>query len=197
MALGGADPFTNQYLDEADNAVLAVELLAPDGSDGPVDVLYEPVLTAGSRRLRDLVPTWTVPVAWQLTLAFGLFVLWRVRRFGQPVPEPQPVELPASLLVRATGELRRRSGAVPEASDVLRRDLEVRLRRQLKLPVETPTAELADRAATLAGFDADLVARAVAGPPAATGGELAALVADIDAVNEALSSLNAVGGDRL
>jgi len=189
VALGGADPLTNQFLDEADNAVLAVNLLAPDGGDGggPVSVLYGPVVSPGSRQLGDLVPTWATWVAWQLAAAFALFVVWRIRRFGHPVLEPQPVELPASLLVRATGELRRRSGAVPEASDVLRRDLEQRLRRQLKVSPETPTAELADRAAVLAGLDPERVARTLTGPPAGTSGELADLVADIDAVNQALA----------
>ncbi|MDH4362612.1 MAG: DUF4350 domain-containing protein [Acidimicrobiia bacterium] len=193
VALGGADPLTNQFLDEADNAVLAVNLLAPEGADDPVSVLYGPLVSPGSRQLGDLVPSWTMWVAWQLGAAFALFVVWRIRRFGHPVPEPQPVELPASLLVRATGELRRRSGAVPEASDVLRRDLEQRLRRQLKVSPETPTAELAGRAAALAGLDPERVARALAGPPAGTGGELAGLVADIDAVNQAFA-LTATAG---
>lgn len=187
VALGGADPLTNEFLDEADNAVLAVNVLAPDGAVAPVSVLYGPVASPGSRQLSDLVPSWAAWVAWQLAAAFALFVVWRIRRFGHPVPEPQPVELPASLLVRATGELRRRSGAVPEASVVLRRDLEQRLRRQLKMAPETPTAELAGRAATLAGLDPERVARALGGTPAGTGGELAGLVADIDAVNQALA----------
>ncbi len=193
VALGGADPLTNEFLDEADNAVLAVNLLAPDGVGTPVSVLYGPVASPGSRQLSDLVPSWAVWVAWQLAAAFALFVVWRIRRFGHPVPEPQPVELPASLLVRATGELRRRSGAVPEASEVLRRDLERRLRRQLKMAPETPTAELAGRAATLAGLDPARVARALSGTPAGTGGELAGLVADIDAVNQALALTAAPG----
>lgn len=187
VALGGADPLTNQFLDEADNAVLAVNLLDPEGAGGPVSVLYGPVVSPGTRQLSDLVPSWAAWVAWQLAAAFALFVVWRIRRFGHPVPEPQPVELPASLLVRATGELRRRSGAVPEASDVLRRDLEQRLRRQLKVSPETPTVELAGRAAALAGLDPERVARALSGPAAGTGGELAGLVADIDAVNRALA----------
>ncbi len=194
VALGGADPLTNEFLDEADNAVLAVNLLAgPEGSGGPVTVLYGPVASPGSRQLSDLVPSWAAWVGWQLAAAFALFVVWRIRRFGHPVPEPQPVELPASLLVRATGELRRRSGAAPEASDVLRRDLEQRLRRQLKMSPETPTAELAGRAATAAGLDPERVARALSGPRAATGGELAGLVADIDAINQALAPTAAPG----
>ncbi|MEZ5412215.1 MAG: DUF4350 domain-containing protein [Acidimicrobiales bacterium] len=196
VALGGADPFTNEFLDEADNAVLAVNLLAAPGSaGGPVSVLYGPVVSPGSRQLGDLVPSWATWVAWQLVAAFALFVVWRIRRFGHPVPEPQPVELPASLLVRATGELRRRSGAMPEASDVLRRDLELRLRRQLKVSPDTPTAALAGRAAALAGIDPERVARALTGPPAGTGGELAGLVADIDAVNQALARTPAPTGE--
>ncbi len=192
VALGGADPLTNRFLDEADNAVLAVGLLATSeaaesGAGGGLSVLYGPVASPGSRQLRDLVPSWSTWVAWQLAVAFALFVAGKIRRFGHPVPEPQPVELPASLLVRATGELRRRSGAVPEASDVLRRDLEQRLRRQLKVAPETPTAELAGRAAALAGLEAERVARVLQGSPAGTGAELAGLVADIDAVNQALA----------
>ena len=196
VALGGADPLTNDLLDEGDNAVLAVNLLAPapDGpgpgapGDGAVAVIYGPVASPGTRTLGDLVPSWAGWVAWQLVAAFALFVVWRIRRFGHPVPEPQPVELPASLLVRATGELRRRSGAVPEASDVLRRDLEQRLRRQLKVSPETPTVELAARAAALAGLEPERVVRALSGPSADTAGELTGLVNDIDAVNRALTA---------
>jgi hypothetical protein len=189
IALGGAGALTNQYLDEADNAVLAVELLAPgDRSGGRVTVIYEPIFSAGTRTLSDLVPSGAKWSAAGLLVAAGLYVWRRARRFGSPVPEPQPVELPASLLIRAVGELRRRSGGQAEASQVLRADLAARLRRQLKVPADLPLDTLAAQAAAVGGLDPALVSRALTGLPAVDGAALAALVVDIDTVNRAVST---------
>jgi hypothetical protein len=188
IVVGGADPFTNRYLDEADNAVLAVELLTGGGADqGSLAVLYDPVFSPGSRGLRELLPSGFTWALWQLLVAFGLFVLWRARRFGSPVPEPQPVELPGSLLVRATGELHRRSGGTMQASAVLRADLENRMRRQLKVSAEVSVTQLVMQAARSTQLDPAIVTRALIGPVSGTPAELAALVAGVDNVNRGLA----------
>ena len=45
---------------------------------------------------------------WQLALGFLVFALWKARRLGRPVAEPQPVELAASELTVAVGNLLQR-----------------------------------------------------------------------------------------
>lgn len=206
IAVGGGLAFANENLDEADNAVVAARLLLDGGSlfaveagsagqdpstDRPtIAVLYDPVVAAGSRTLGDLIPTEAKWAAGQLLVAFVLYVLWRLPRFGRPVPEPQPVELPASLLVRATGELHRRSGAHGQASATLRADLDRRLRRQLRASPELPTADVIGTAAAAGAIGPDVVARAVAGPAAVDGQQLSALVTDVDAVNHAVLAID-------
>jgi hypothetical protein len=188
VALGGALAFTNQYLDEADNAVLAVELLLTEQSDrSTITVLYDPILTPGSKSLADLIP---VPARWtgvQLLVAFGVYVLWRSRRFGRPVAEPQPVELPGSLLVRASGELQRRSVGHVRADQVLRADFERQLRRRMKASPELPLDQLIPMVSEAGGLDPAIVARALVAPWASTRQELVDLMAAIDLVTETLA----------
>ncbi|MDA3038425.1 MAG: DUF4350 domain-containing protein [Actinomycetota bacterium] len=153
VALGGAAPFTNELLGEADNAVLAVRLLGPqlgpsrvaDDADLPdIAVIYDPSATvvAGGESLLSLIPGRIRWLGWQLLAAFGVFVFWKARRFGRVVDEPQPVELPGSLLVLSSGELRRRSAGYDVAIAAIRRDTETRLRAAHRVPAEVPTERL-------------------------------------------------------
>ncbi|MEL7156436.1 MAG: DUF4350 domain-containing protein [Actinomycetota bacterium] len=188
VSLGGGLPLSNQYLDEADNAVLAVEVLlpTPEGRDRSVAVLYDPVVTPGSRSLIDLVSS---PARWtgaQLLVAFAVYVLWRSRRFGRPVTEPQPVKLPGSLLVRATGELQRRAGGFSAADQTVRADHERRLRRRLKVAPELPAAQLVSVVATSADVENDVVERSLVAPVANDKRELVALVQAVDTVTDGL-----------
>lgn len=183
VALGGALPFTNQNLDEADNAVLAAQLLL---GDDEIAVLYEPVLVAGSQTLADLVPSAAKWATWQLLVAFAVFVAWRATRFGRPVLEPQPVQLPGSLLVRATGELHRRSGGHSHAADRLRSHLDRRLRRQLRVSPEVPVSQLVSVATTGNDLDLAVATSALSPIPVANGEQLSALVVDIDRVDAAV-----------
>ncbi len=186
VAVGGGLIFTNQNLDEADNAVVAARLLLDGSGDDRVAVMFDPILAPGSRGLGDLIPSGAKWAAAQLLVAFALYVLWRLPRFGRPVPESQPVELPASLLVRATGELHRRAGGHQRASANLRADLDRRLRRQLRISPELPAPELVGSIAASGPVDAGTVGRALTGPTAVDGDGLAALLVDIDAVNRAV-----------
>lgn len=188
VSLGGGLPLSNQYLDEADNAVLAVEVLlsTPTGRDRSVAVLYDPVLTAGARSLFDLVSATARWTLWQLLVAFALYVSWRSRRFGRPVSETQPVKLPGSLLVRATGELNRRAGGFAAADQAVRSDHEQRLRRRLRVSPELPLADLVPLVAESAEVELSVVERSLQAPPANDKGELVALVHAVDAVTDGL-----------
>ncbi|MGF1596468.1 MAG: DUF4350 domain-containing protein [Acidimicrobiales bacterium] len=188
VALGGALPFTNDRLDAAENAVLASELLLGDGTR-PVAVLYEPIVTPGSRSLDQLIPSAATWAGGQLLVALALFVAYRARRFGRPVPEPQPVALPGSLLVRAAAELQRRSRGHQRAGDRLRVDLERRLRRHLGVAPELPLDQVVAAAGDELAVDPVVVGRAVGARPIPDGKTLAAVVADVDAVNLALAAI--------
>ena len=193
VALGGALALTNENLDEADNAVLAARLLLDDsGSSGgnrvAVAVIYDNVLASGSRTLGDLIPSAAKWASAQLLVAFGLYVLWRAPRFGRPVAEPQPVELPGSLLVRATGELHRRSRGHAEASQALRNHVGRRVRKQLRASPELPMPDLVQVAAAGHDIDGAVIQRALAGGSASNGQELADLLVDIDQVNDIILS---------
>ena len=183
ISLGGAIALTNQELDRADNAVLAVNLLAFDG--GELAIVFDPAEFGGERSLGDLIPTSVRWLGWQLVVAFAIYLVWRARRFGGVVAEPQLVEMPGSLLVRASGELGRRSKGHPEAAARLRRDLERRLRSEYRLPLETDRVGVVSVVSQRASVDPDLLTRALLGPPPSDGGDLSQVVADIDSVTAA------------
>ena len=59
----------------------------------------------GERTLVDLVSAGVTRALAQLALAFAVYALWRARRLGRPVAEPQPVAVAGSELVAAVGNL--------------------------------------------------------------------------------------------
>lgn len=192
VSIGGAIAVTNQYLDEGDNAVLAVELLIPGPERSTVAVLFEPILAPGSRTLSDLIPSSARWAAAQLLVAVAVMIFWKARRFGRPVIEAQPVKLPGSLLVRASGELRRRSGGFASADRVLRRHHEQTLCRRLKLPADLPVSELLTATIAASGVDRTTVERSLTGPVAASGAALVELVEAIDRVRDGLDEAEAL-----
>lgn len=181
--LGGAEVLTNGRLGDDDNAVLAARLLVPEVG-ARVAIVYDPVSAVGAEgdTLLGLIPT---PVRWfgaQLTLAFGLLVWWRARRFGRVVDEPLPVDMPGSLLVQASAELRRRSRGHGVAITALRSDAERRLRSEYRLPRDTPIPDLIRTVVSRSDLtQADLEA-ALANPTTASGEGLVAVAAAIDRI---------------
>jgi hypothetical protein len=177
--------------------VLAVELLLAEPSDrSSVAVLYDPIFSPGSKDLIDLI---AVPARWtgiQLLVAFGIYVIWRARRFGRPVAEPQPVELPGSLLVRAAGELQRRTAGHDRSDQVLRTDFERKLRQRMKASPELPIDELVMMVSEASDLDQATVAQALGGPWASTRQELVDRMASIDHITTTLADqdLQRVGG---
>ena len=102
VSIGGAGFLVNRALDDADNGLLAVTLLAPTRSERVV-VLRPPAPGEGETGLLDLVDRRVKLAVLQLVVAFLVLVLWRSRRLGRPVLEPQPVPLAGSELVVAVG----------------------------------------------------------------------------------------------
>lgn len=120
VVAGGPQFIMNATIGEADNAVLAVALLAP--RPGAVVAIAPPRFAAAGTQvgLVDLVPD----AAWlfmaQLLIAFAVLILWRARRLGAPVVEEAPVSLPGSELVLGVGALYERSDAAEHAAALLR-----------------------------------------------------------------------------
>ncbi|HYA44529.1 MAG TPA: DUF4350 domain-containing protein, partial [Acidimicrobiales bacterium] len=148
VTLGGADPFSNAYLDHDDNALLAANLLAPAGAApageagfgqgtaagvGVADHymvawLMAPRVGRGTKTLWSLVSGRLKAFLCTLAAAALAVCVWRARRLGRPVREEPLVPVPGSELVLATGRLLARNNRHEEAAAILREDLLARLR---------------------------------------------------------------------
>ena len=185
IAVGGAGPFTNQLLDDADNAVLVAQLLAPQPEGTTVAFLDQVAAPAGDvpgegdETLGELIPDRVLLFLLQLAVAFLVYVAFRARRAGRPVAEPLPTSIAGSELVAAVGELRQQEQAPERSAAVLRDDLHRTLARRLGIPPDAPLEDLV-AVAERAGADAERLRRVLAGPPVTDGEELTTLARDID-----------------
>jgi hypothetical protein len=163
VVTGGAGAFVNERLDEADNALLAVAILAPRAG-ARIAVVRPPLPGPDGRSLLDLIAPGVRTGLLQLGVAFVFLALWRARRLGRPVLEPQPVDLPGSELVVAVGHLLQRASAVPQAAELLRTELRRDLADRLGLPPGLGAEELAAVAAQRTAVDPDHVLNALTRP---------------------------------
>jgi hypothetical protein len=143
VALGSARPFTNQLLDEADNAVLAATLLGPSPGERLV-VVPRGEIGEGDTPLLELVPAGFIRALWLLLAALLAGVLWRARRLGPPVEERLPPVLPSAELARSVAGLLQRAGDRGAAAGRIREDLRQEVRRALQLPIGTPSSRLVE-----------------------------------------------------
>jgi hypothetical protein len=190
VRLGGASAVVNQELGEADNAVLLTSLLAPSAGSGSVWVLRPPLPGGGRASLGDLVAPRVRLALWQLAVAFAVLALWRARRLGRPVVEPQPVRLPGSELVVAVGNLLQRAKGRGQAAGLLADDLRRSLAERLGLPPSTPADQVADAAAQRTGIARERVLRVLAPRPPRDEAELVALSQAVDAVRREVTSVS-------
>jgi Domain of unknown function (DUF4350) len=189
VRLGGASAVVNQELGEADNAVLLTSLLAPSpGAGAVVWVLRPPLPGGGNAGLGDLVAPRVRLALWQLAVAFVVLALWRARRLGRPVAEPQPVQVPGSELVVAVGNLLQRARGRGQAAGLLGDDLRRSLAERLGLPPSTPADQVADAAAQRTGAQRERVLRALAPSTPRDEAELVALSQAVDAVRREVTS---------
>jgi hypothetical protein len=131
LALAGAGPGTEvRFLDPA-----AAPGASPNGTRDPIELLPLPVKLALVQGL----------------VALLLWLWWRGRRLGRPVTEPLPVEIAASELVAAVGDLLRRRGSAGRAATSMREDTYRLLARRLGIPPGAPPAALVDRVAARSG----------------------------------------------
>ena len=183
VVVGGAGSFVNRTLDDADNEIVMASLLAPR-SGARVAFLRPPPPGRGAAKLADLVAPRVKSALWQLAVAFAVLALWRARRLGRPVLEPQPVQLEGSELVLAVGNLLQRARSRAQAGELLRADLRRALCERLGLGPSTGVEDLADVAAARTGVPRDRLHQALAGPPPADDTELVALAQLVESVRQ-------------
>jgi hypothetical protein len=179
VALGGAGPFVNSQLAKEDNAALAVSLLAPTGRE--VVTVLQPAGPGGGRQsLRQLVSRRVKDGLWQLLVAFALFALWRARRLGRPVLEPQPVQIPGSELVVAVGNLLQSAKRREAAGRMLRASLRRTLRERLGTSVDAGAGEMAAAVSARTGLDPAAVESTLSDRPVADDAALVALAREVE-----------------
>jgi hypothetical protein len=186
VALAGSGILVNRTLGEADNAPVAAALLAPE--EGTRVTVLDPTARVGAgggdESLIDLVPGSVKRALVQLGVAFLVYVLWRARRLGRPVEEPQPVKVAGSELVSAVGGLLERSRSPQHAADVLRAELRRDLTTHLGLPPALPPENFVGVVMARTSLDAEQ-ARAAVGPgPVTDDHALLAVVRLIDYVRQ-------------
>lgn len=186
VAFGGSGTIINRTLDEADNAPAIAGILAPrEGTSvGVLDLHGSRLSAGGDEELWNVAPTWVKRVVAQLAIAFLLYVLWRSRRLGQPVAEPQPVKVAASELVAATGGLLERSGSPQYAADVLRNDLRRDLMVRLGLPRNLPPETFVEVVAARTQLDAAQLQAALGPGPVSSDADLVTVARLIDFVRK-------------
>jgi hypothetical protein len=182
VSIGSPLPFTNRFLDDVDNAVLAAALLAPTGRER-VAFVQGPA-GAGDEALVDLLGPSVAQGIVQLAVAFVVYVLWRGRRLGRPVVERQAVVVAGSELVTAVGRMLEGRHQPSEAADRVRADVRRALERRLGLPVGAPVERLADAVAARTGLDPATVVAALATRPVTTDGDLVDVVDDLDRIRD-------------
>jgi hypothetical protein len=186
VAIGGSGLVVNAALAEGENAAVVGALVAPEVGT-TVAVLEPGALAAGSggdRSLADLVPDGVKRAILQLAVAFAIFAVWRARRLGRPVPEPQPVAVAGSELVAAVGNLLDRTRSPVHAAELLRADLRRFLADHLGLPADSPPEVLATVAADRTGVDEARLLWALGPQPITDDAGLVTLARTIDSIRE-------------
>jgi hypothetical protein len=181
VRLGGASVLVNQELGKADNAILLASLLVP-AEGTAVQVLQPPLPGGGTAGLGDLIAPRVRLALWQLVVAFVLLALWRARRLGRPVAEPQPVQLPGAELVVAVGNLLQRAKGRGQAAGLLTDDLRRTLAERLGLPPSAPADQVADAVAARTGIPRERALRTLTQTTLRDEAELVALSQAIDTV---------------
>ncbi|MGH9112866.1 MAG: DUF4350 domain-containing protein [Acidimicrobiales bacterium] len=188
VALGGAGLVVNAGLAKGENAAVVGALIVP--TEGTDVLVLEPGAVAGTgdRSPVDLVSPGVKRGLVQLGVAFAVYVLWRARRLGRPVAEPQPVAVAGSELVAAVGTLLDRSRSPQHAADLLRADLRHWLGDRMGLPPGTSAEVLASATSGRTGVDHDRLVWALGSTPVADDDRLVTLADTIDLVREEVSA---------
>lgn len=184
VALGGGGLFTNDRLDEADNAAVAARLLVPER--GTRVALLQPGAGEGTadRSLTDVLGVGVRLGIVQLVLGFLAYAWYRARRLGQPVLESQPVDIAGSELVLAVGQLLQQTKNPQRAADLLRIDVRRRVAERLGLPAHLPPDVMTDVVAARTGIELERVRTALGDGPVLDDAALLDLAQNVDALRQ-------------
>jgi hypothetical protein len=171
---------TNQLLGEADNAVLAAALLAPTGRERVAFVVGS--AGSGDQALGDLLGPRVAQAIAQLAVAALLYALWRARRLGRAVVEPQPVAIAGSELVAAVGRLQEGRRRPDEVADAVRSDVRRAIERRLGIAAGGDVAPVAEAVAARCGMTPEQVLGALERRVVTTDDDLLAVLADLDRI---------------
>ncbi|MBV6508888.1 MAG: putative membrane protein [Acidimicrobiales bacterium] len=192
ISVGGAGFFVNENLaapiDESglvSNSVVAVRLMVR--SPGTRVAFYQTATeeladVTGDKSVTDFLSDGVKLGLVQLAVALIVYALYRARRLGRPISEPQPVEIAGSELVDAVGNLMRRSGSIEAAASLLRDHTRRGLCSALGLPLEAPTEVVADMAGARLGLDSEGLNAALGARPVHTEQQLVELARDLESI---------------
>jgi hypothetical protein len=179
----GADAlFTNQRIDDADNAAVALRLL---GQGGRL-VWYVPdlrdVAVGDTGSLAAQLPGGLAPALWLVAASVVATMLWRGRRLGPLVVEPLPVAVKAVESTQGRGRLYRRVRDRAHAAAILRSASTGRLAGRLRLPAGTDATRVAAAVAEATGADPRAVHEVLVTRPVTDDRTLTRLAADLAAL---------------
>lgn len=178
-AVAAVSVLTNDRVDRADNAAVALRLL------GQRDrlVWYVPdlrdVAVGDTGSVSAQLPRGLFPALWLLVAAVLAAMLWRGRRLGPLVVEPLPVVVKAVESTQGRGRLYRRVRDREHAAAVLRAATVRRLAVRLRLPAGTGPDAVARAAADRTGTPVDAVREVLATRPVRDDTALTRLAGDL------------------
>jgi hypothetical protein len=182
VSVGTPWVFTNEALDQADNAGLFAALAVPEeGARLAVLVAGD---DDGALQPQDdgslSFPTGVSLAILQLFVAFVVYCLYRARRLGKPIDEEPPVVIAGSELTRAVGGLLEHAGARDRAASSLRRAARRRLTTAFGLPAGATTDAVVATVADRTALDRERLDRALVDGPVADDAALATLARELD-----------------
>ncbi len=191
VVLGSSFVFTNDGLRQPGHAELAAALLAPRAGTHVAIKGITPSDAFGNvdDTLLDLLPKPLKASAALLAAAMVLYTIARARRLGKPLVEPAPVEVPASELTVAAGNLLQRGRHRTHTAGMLRRGTASDLSSALGL-ARSATPEAVARTLAARGADEDQVLHALCGPAPRTDADLVALAQELDHLRDTVLGIS-------
>lgn len=183
VLIGSTDVVTNDRVDEADNAAIALRTMGhTDRVIWYVPDLRDVAPTAQEQGTR-FFPAWFGPALLLGLLALLAVMGWRGRRLGRLVTEPIPVVVRAIETTESRGRMYRKARDAPRAAAVLRDATRRRLAASLGLPGGTaPQLAAAVAAATSRPYDE--IRWLLEGPPPTTDADLLTLATQLSALEK-------------
>jgi len=160
--MGSADFMTNEWLDEAGNAALSMNL----AGQNPALVWWLPTPQyTGQQSLTSLLPDGVWPLLGVIAVVVLMTAAWRGRRLGPVTVESLPVTVRASETTEGRARIYQRHRTRGQAAEHLRSETADTLRQRLGLPATASDGALAQAVATTTGRRPDEVQQILYGPP--------------------------------